>query len=97
MRRQHGPAIRSLGANLRETRRALTEALLADSVDVAHVKRLGADLGRHEAERVMLRFEIEAGVLSILTPDQAREYRELRRERREGMTRRPAARGLDRP
>jgi Spy/CpxP family protein refolding chaperone len=93
MRRQHGPTLRSLTMRFRETRQALGDALLADTIDSDLVKRLGTEVGRLEAERAKMRFEVEVGLLSILTPDQVRRYRELRRERRNGA----AAQDLDRP
>jgi Spy/CpxP family protein refolding chaperone len=98
LRRQLVPAMRSAGAKIRGTRRALGEALLADALDAERVRALGAELGRGEAERTKLRFEAEAGILSILTPEQTRRYRELRRARREGAAgARRGARGLDTP
>jgi Spy/CpxP family protein refolding chaperone len=98
LRRRFGPLVRALGPNLRETRRALADALLADEIDASRVKELGVTLGRHEADRVRLRFDIEAGIVSILTPEQARQYRERRRHRRQRTSaERPPAPALDRP
>jgi Spy/CpxP family protein refolding chaperone len=93
LRREHGSRMRGASTGFRDARRALAEALLADTIDAERVNRLGAELARHEVERTRIRFEVEARLLSILTPDQIRRYRELRRQRRAGT----AARGLDRP
>jgi Spy/CpxP family protein refolding chaperone len=96
MRRQQGPDLRALTARFRDARRALGDALLADTIDPNLVKRLGTEVGRLEAERAKTRFEVEVGLLSILTPDQIRRYRELRLERRNAGASGPAQ-GLDRP
>jgi Spy/CpxP family protein refolding chaperone len=98
LRRQHGPSMRALVTRIRETRKSLGDGLVSDTIDAERVKKLGVDLGRLEAERARLRFEVEVGFISILTPDQTRRYRELRSERRRtGAPARRAARGLDRP
>lgn len=80
MRRERGMAMRDLGNRYREAQRAVDDALLADEVDRALVERLAAELGRVEAEREMLRFEVEADMRSILTPEQAALLRESRRQ-----------------
>lgn len=79
MRRQRAPILRDLNFQFRATQRDLDDALLADKIDPAVVRRLAEELGRIEADREMARFETEAGIRQILTPAQAALLRESRR------------------
>lgn len=79
--RERGSAVRELAVRIAETQRATDDALLADAIDAPLVERLAADLGRLSAEREMARFEVEAALRSILTPEQAAALRESRRRR----------------
>jgi len=97
LRRRQMPALRAVVGRFRETRQALTETLLASTIDEDRVKQLGVELGRLEADRTRLRFDAEVSLLSLMTPDQIRQYRELQRDRRRAADARPADRGLDTP
>lgn len=79
IRRQRGPGLRELNRRLRETQRRIDDALLADAVDEGAVRALAGELGRLEAERLMVHFEMEVAIRSLLTPEQAVRLRELRR------------------
>jgi Spy/CpxP family protein refolding chaperone len=79
LRRQRGPEMRGLTMRFRQTQRAIDDALLADKVDADLVRRLAEEIGRIETERETARFEIEAGIRQILTPEQAALLRESRR------------------
>lgn len=79
LRRQHGPRLRELNFRARRLQLAIDDALLSDRVDVETVRRLADEQARAEAEREMERFEIEAGIRQILTPEQAAMMNESRR------------------
>jgi Spy/CpxP family protein refolding chaperone len=78
-RRGRAPRLRELNQGLRDAQRAVDDALLADAIDTALVERLAAELGRAEVEREIARFELDAAMISILTPEQAAIVRAARR------------------
>jgi len=79
LRRRRGPVIRDLNAKLRETQRAIDDALLAPAVDEPTARRLADQLGKLEGERAIQRFEAEAELRAVLTPEQLRRLVEARR------------------
>ena len=78
LRRQHAPRMRELSARFRQTQRAIDDALMADTIDAGLVRRLADEIGRLESERELARFETEAAIREILTPEQAALMRESR-------------------
>jgi Spy/CpxP family protein refolding chaperone len=87
LRRRLMPVVRDLNHRHREAQAAVDDALLQEAMEMPRIEELAAELGRIESERVMRRFEVEAGVRSILTAEQAARFLAGRRA-----ARRPAAR-----
>jgi Spy/CpxP family protein refolding chaperone len=81
LRRERAPRMRDLASRFRQTQRAIDDALVADALDAELVRRLAGDLGRVEAERELARFENEAAIRQLLTPEQAVVMRDSRRAR----------------
>jgi Spy/CpxP family protein refolding chaperone len=90
IRRRSEPRARELMRRARLARRALDEAIYADAVDEALVEQRSRELAAAQAELVRLRAANELSVRRVLTPEQLRAFRELRREaqRRQSLRRR---------
>jgi Spy/CpxP family protein refolding chaperone len=78
VRRQHGPVMRDLTFRFRQAQHAIDEAMIVEKLDPERVRHLADDLGRAEADRELERFETEAAIRQILTPEQATLLRQSR-------------------
>lgn len=90
IRRQGEPETRELTRRVRLARRALDEAIYSDAVDESLVDRRARELSAAQALLVRQRATTELRVRRILTPEQLKTFRELRRQaqRRQSLQRR---------
>jgi Spy/CpxP family protein refolding chaperone len=81
---------RELTRRVRLARRALDEAIYADGLDESTVERRARALTEAQAATLQLRIATELKVRRVLTPEQLRMFRELRRQaqRRQRLQRR---------
>lgn len=79
VRRQYALPLGEVNRRFNETQRAIDDVLLADEIDAARAERLAAELGRIDAEREQLKFDVEAALRGILSADQYRLFWRLRR------------------
>jgi Spy/CpxP family protein refolding chaperone len=80
IRRQGEAELRAHTRRVRLARRALDEAIYADAVDEALVERRARELSAAQAALVRLRATTELSVRRILTGEQLRLFRDLRRQ-----------------
>ncbi|HJQ33445.1 MAG TPA: Spy/CpxP family protein refolding chaperone [Pyrinomonadaceae bacterium] len=80
IRRQRETEARELTRRVRLARRALDEAIYADTVDEALVEQRTRALSEAQAAALRLRASTELQVRSVLTPEQLRTFRQLRRQ-----------------
>jgi Spy/CpxP family protein refolding chaperone len=80
IRRQREAEARELTRRVRLARRALDEAIYADAVDEALVEQRTRALSEAQAAALRLRAATELKVRSVLTPEQLRAFRQLRRQ-----------------
>ncbi|MCY3846648.1 MAG: Spy/CpxP family protein refolding chaperone [Acidobacteria bacterium] len=74
-------ARRDTARAIRGARRALAEAVTADTVDEARIRSLAADLGRLEGDAAVARAGLRAALWRLLTPEQQERAAEIRAER----------------
>lgn len=80
IRRQGEPETRELTRRVRLARRALDEAIYSDVVEEPLVERRARELSAAQAALVRLRATTELKVRRLLTPEQLKTFRELRRQ-----------------
>jgi Spy/CpxP family protein refolding chaperone len=81
---QNREAGRGVGdKKLRDARRALYEATVAESIDESAIRAAASALADAEAEAAISRARVRAQVWNVLTPEQQEKARSLRAERRE--------------
>lgn len=80
IRRQREAEARGLTRRVRLARRALDEAIYADTVDAAMVEQRTRELAEAQAAALRLRASTELKVRGVLTPEQLRTFRQLRRQ-----------------
>ena len=78
----------ALAEQLRVSREALNEAIMADVVNESTIRGLAAQIAPLEADAAVQRAYANAAVLQVLTPDQRAELRELQAEAQEGFSER---------
>jgi Spy/CpxP family protein refolding chaperone len=90
IRRQSEPEVRAHTRRVRLARRALDEAIYADSADEALVEQRSRELSAAQSALVRLRAATELKVRRVLTDEQLRLFRDLRRQaqRRQALQRR---------
>ena len=90
IRRQSEPEVRAHTRRVRLARRALDEAIYADSADEALVEQRSRELSAAQSALVRLRAATELKVRGVLTDEQLRLFRDLRRQaqRRQALQRR---------
>jgi Spy/CpxP family protein refolding chaperone len=59
-------------------RKALDEAITADTLDEGAIRARAADVGAVEADAAVLRAKLHAAVFAVLTPEQQTKAKELR-------------------
>lgn len=72
-----------LREQLRETRRALRDAVTSDTVNESEIRALAAQMAPLEAEAAVQRARTHSAMMAVLTPDQRDELHALREEARE--------------
>jgi Spy/CpxP family protein refolding chaperone len=89
IRRQADRDIRATARRLNEARRALDEAIYAESSDERLIERRAQELASAQAEMTRLRAMTELKVRRVLTDEQLKTFRELRRaaQTRQGLRR----------
>jgi Spy/CpxP family protein refolding chaperone len=80
IRRQSELELRADTRRVRLARRALDEAIYADSLDEALVEQRSRELSAAQAALIRLRAATELKIRRILTPDQLQLFRTLRQE-----------------
>ena len=80
IRKQGEPETRELARRVRQARRALDEAVYADTADEALVEQRARELSAAQGALVRQRASTELKVRGVLTPEQLRAFRQLRRE-----------------
>jgi Spy/CpxP family protein refolding chaperone len=70
----------AIGDRMRTARKALQEAITADSFDEGAIRARAADVAAVDADAVVLQAKIHAAVFAILTPEQVKKAKELRTE-----------------
>ncbi len=80
IRRQSEPEARELTRRVRQARRALDEAIYADTLDEALVEQRARELSAAQAALTGLRASTELKVRRVLTAEQLRLFRDLRRQ-----------------
>ena len=99
--RQNAPEAQQLGRRLNQARLALDAAIYADDVDEATVEERLREVAVAQAAVVRMRALTELRVRRVLTPEQLKLFRQLRREaflrRRLGRRARQGDRADDRP
>lgn len=82
IRMQNEVEARGLARRLHETRRALDEAIYADSLDEALIEQRTREVETAQAALVKLRASTELKVRRTLTPEQLQTFKALRQEAR---------------
>lgn len=80
IRQQSEPETRELARRLRLARRALDEAIYADATDEALVEQRSRELSQAQSALTLLRASTELKVRRVLTAEQLRLFRDLRRQ-----------------
>ena len=80
IRRQSEPELRELQRRLRRARLALDEAIYADTTDDALVEQRSRELSAAQSALTLLRSANELKIRRVLTAEQLRLFRTLRRE-----------------
>lgn len=97
IRAQSDGAARDLTRRVRLARRALDEAIYADSSDESKIEHHAQLLLDAQGELLRLRVATELKVRRVLTPVQLQTFRELRRQAQRGQALRRRRRGAEPP
>jgi protein CpxP len=76
----HRDEQQAIGDRMQTARKALHDAIAADTFDEAAVRAAGAEVGAVEADAAVLQAKIRAEVIALLTPEQVKKAKELRSE-----------------
>lgn len=68
----------AIGDRMQAARKALHEAIAADTLDEASIRTKAAEIGAVEADAAVLQAKIKSEVSAILTPEQLKKAKELR-------------------
>ena len=89
----HQAEVRPLGEKAMTARRALEQAVTADTIDEGAIRAKAADVASVESDMAVARARVYADVLQILTSDQRAKLKELQAEiEKRAATRRPPQR-----
>lgn len=98
IRRQSEPEVRELARRLRLARRALDEAIYTDVADESLVEQRSREVAAAQSALTLLRASTELKIRRVLTDEQLRLFRDLRRQaQRRQMLQRRMNRALRRP
>ena len=76
----HSADQKAVGDKMIAARKALHEAIAADTLDEAAIRAAAAEVGAAEADAAVLQAKIHGEVFAILTPEQVKKAKELRSE-----------------
>lgn len=89
----HETELRALGEKAMTARRALEQAVTADTIDEGAIRAVAADVASVESDMAVARARVHADVLQVLTSDQRAKLKELQAEmEKRAATRRPPQR-----
>lgn len=89
----HEAELRPLGEKTMTARRALEQAVTADTIDEGAIRAKAADVASVESDMAVARARVHADVLQVLTSDQRATLKELQAEmEKRAATRRPPQR-----
>jgi periplasmic protein CpxP/Spy len=74
----HRDEQKAIGDRMQAARKALHEAIAADTFDEAAVRAKAAEIGAVEADAAVLQARIKGEIFAILTPEQAKKAKQLR-------------------
>ena len=74
----HRDEQKAIGDRMQAARKALHEAIAADTFDETAVRAKAAEIGAVEADAAVLQARIKSGIFAILTPEQVKKAKELR-------------------
>jgi protein CpxP len=74
----HRDEQKAIGDRMQAARKALHEAIAADTFDETAVRAKAAEIGAVEADAAVLQAKIKSEVFGILTPEQVKKAQELR-------------------
>ena len=74
----HRDEQKAIGDRMQAARKALHEAIAADTFDEAAVRAKAAEIGAVEADAAVLQARIKGEIFAILTPEQVKKAKELR-------------------
>jgi len=90
----HRDEQKAVGDRMMAARKALDDAIAADTIDEAAIRAKALELGAVEADAAVMRAKVRAAVFALLTPEQVKKAKELRSEMEQQMK---AGRGRMRP
>jgi len=76
----HSADQKAVGDKMIAARKALHEAIAADTLDEAAIRAAAAEVGAAEADAAVLQAKLHGEVFAILTPEQVKKAKELRAE-----------------
>jgi Spy/CpxP family protein refolding chaperone len=76
----HRDEQQAVGEKMRAARKALIDAIAADTFDEAIIRAKAADVAAIEADQAVLQAKTFAAVYALLTPEQITKFKELRRQ-----------------
>lgn len=89
----HETELRALGEKAMTARRALEQAVTADTIDEGAIRAVAADVASVESDMAVARARVHADVLQVLTSDQRAKLKELQAAmEKRAATRRPPQR-----
>lgn len=89
----HEAELRTLGEKAMTARRALEQAVTADTIDEGAIRAKAADVAAVDSDMAVARARVHADVLQVLTSDQRAKLKELQAEmEKRAETRRPPQR-----
>lgn len=80
VRQSHDDELVAMGRRIRQSRRALNQAIMSDHFDQAEVDRAAEDLGNAQKAQVLLNAKIRAEQRQILTPEQVTRMKALEQQ-----------------
>jgi len=87
---------KAIGDRMQKARKALHDAIAADTFDEAAIRAAAAEIGAVEADAAVLQARIHTEVVALLTPEQVKKAKELRTEM-ENRVKDGRGRGMHRP
>ena len=76
----HRDQQKAIGDRMQAARKALHDAIAAETIDEGAIRAAAADIGTIEADAAVLQAKIRGEVFALLTPEQVKKAKELRSE-----------------